>query len=152
MIRAWTALATLLIVATSDARAADKWLEQRNADELYAYVDVSGCPVSLDELRDFIGEQFVRSRIKLLTEWEPGQLALYVTLDCTNEQESTFIFNSTVMLARIERAGRDGVVFSFRHEDQFQSYGKGRRDFIYENVTTAIDTAFLKYLKVNFDL
>jgi hypothetical protein len=56
------------------------------------------------------------------------------------------------MLARTERAGLDGVVFSFLHEDQFQSYGKGRRDFIYENVTSASDTAFLKYLKANFDL
>ena len=123
-----------------------------DAEELYAYGDVTGCPVSADELQDFIGEQFVRSRIELLTEWEPGQLALYVTLDCTHEEESLFIFNTTVMLARIERAGRDDVVFSFRHEDQFQSYGKGRRNFIYENVTTAIDTAFLKYLKANFDL
>ena len=152
MIRAWNALAILLILVTSDAAAADKWLKNRDAEELYAYVDVAGCPVSIDELRDFIGEEFVRSRIRLLTEWVPGELALYVTLDCTNEEEALFIFNTMVMLARVERAARDDVVFSFRHEDQFQSYGKGRRDFIYENVTTAIDTAFLKYLKANFDL
>ena len=152
MIRAWNALAVLLILVASDAVAVDKWLKNRDADELYAYVDVAGCPVSLDEVQEFIGEQFVRSRIKLLTEWVPGELALYVTMDCTNEEESLFIFNTTVMLTRLERSGRDDVVFSFRHEDQFQSFGRGRRDFIYENVTTAIDKAFLKYLKANFDL
>lgn len=152
MIRAWNALTVLLALLSGGAEAADKWLENRDAEELYAYIDVNGCPVSVDELRDFIGDQFVRSRIRLLTEWVPGQLALYATLDCTNEEESLFIFNTTVMLARVERAGRDDVVFSFRHEDQIQSYGKGRRDFIYESVTTAVDTVFLKYLKANFDL
>jgi hypothetical protein len=152
MNRSGTAVIGVLALLSSGVDAADKWLENRDAEELYAYVDVTGCPVSVEELRDFIGDQFVRSRIRLLAEWEPGHLALYVTLDCTNEDESVFIFNTTVMLARIDRAARDDVVFSFRHEDQFQSYGKGRRDFIYENVTTAIDTAFLKYLKANFDL
>jgi hypothetical protein len=152
MIRAWKSLALLAVLAAGGADGASRWLENHEAEELYAYVDVTGCPVSTNELREFIGEQFVRSRIKLLTEWVPGELALYVTVDCTNEEESVFIFNATVMLARLERPGRDGVVFSFRHEDQIQSYGKGRRDFIYDNVTTAIDTTLMRYLKANFDL
>ena len=137
----------LLLTLLVDTATAGKWLENREPEELYAYVDVTGCPISVDELRAHIGEEFVRSRIKLLTEWVPGELALYVTADCTDEDDALFIFNTTVMLARLERHGRDGVVFSFRHEDQIQSYGKGRRDFIRNNVTSAIAV-----IRVSFSL
>ena len=76
MTRAWNALPVLLALLSGGAEAADKWLENRDAEELYAYIDVSGCPVGVDELRDFVSDQFVRSRIRLLTGWVPGE---YIT-------------------------------------------------------------------------
>ena len=140
------------MLVSIDSEAADRWLKKRDAEELYSYVDIGGCPITSSDVRTFIDELLLRSRIKSLSEWNSGDIVLYVTVDCSPDHETTFVFSTMVMLAKIEQEGRNDVVISFRHDDQILSYGKGRKEFILENVTTAIDKTFMKYLKANFDL
>jgi len=141
---------TLLIAG--QAVAEDKWLKKRDAEELYAYVDIHNCPLSTDEVTERIHSTLVRSRIKPLSEWRSGDVVLYAVLDCTSDTESTWVFNQTVMLVKIKREGGDNAVVSFRHDDQFHTFGKGGESFIRENLDKAIEAAFMQYLKANFDL
>jgi hypothetical protein len=131
---------------------ADDWLEKRDAEELYTYIDIQDCPISESEVTEKVQTMLFRSRIKPLTEWNSGDIVLYVVLDCTRETDATWLFNQTVMLAKIKREGRDNAVVSFRHDDQYHSFGKGGEALIVDTLDKAIDAAFVKYLNANFDL
>jgi len=144
-------VATTVLLA-GQAVAEDKWLKKRDPEELFAYVDIHECPLSTDEVTERVHSTLVRSRIKPLTEWRSGDVVLYVVLDCTSDTTDTWVFNQTVMLAKIKNEGRDGVIVSFRHDDQFHTFGKGGEPFIRENLNKAIDAAFMNYLNANFDL
>ncbi|MDX1516686.1 MAG: hypothetical protein R3288_07595 [Woeseiaceae bacterium] len=153
MLRFLTSLiAAGALASAPSAAAADRWLEKRKPEELYAYVDAGECPIGFDELTAAVRDRLIRSRIRPLTEWPPGDIALYVTVDCTPLDDDAWVFDMNVMLAKFDRGRGDDVVISFRHEDQFGSYGKGGRKLIVEGFESALEAAFMKYLRANFDL
>ena len=135
-----------------NALATDRWIEKRDPEELYAYIDVFACPISVADLTAEVHATMIRSRIKPLTEWNPGEIALYIALDCAAEDESHWVFELNVMLAKLRKERGDDVIISFRHEDQFGAFGKGGRELIQQNVDKAVEGAFMKYLEANFDL
>ena len=147
----WT-FAVLAMLAASQVIAADKWLKNKDPEELYAYIDTHDCPITQVEITDIVHTQLVRSRIKPLTKWDSGQIVLYVALDCVPDDEASWIFDLTAMLAKLKYEGRDEVAVSFRHEDQFDSFGKGGKSTITESLERSVEAAFMKYLNANFDL
>ena len=110
------ALVTTLI--TGQVIAADKWLQKRDPEELYAYVDTNLCPLSTSDVTEMVHSQLIRSRIKPLTKWDSGEIALYIALDCAARNEASWVFDLTVMLAKLKKEASN-IVVSFRHEDQF---------------------------------
>ena len=145
-------LAAAALLAVGHAGAADKWLNKRDAEELFAYIDINNCPLSTEEVTENVHTMLVRSRIKPLSKWSSGDVVLYVVLDCTDDKADTWLFNQTVMLAKIKDEGGDGKTVSFRHDDQSQTFGKGGESFIRGNLEKAIDASFMQYLNANFDL
>ena len=145
-------VALTALVAASGAEASQHWLEKKKPEELFAYIDTNDCPVTLEELTGIVQGLLIRSRIKPLTKWVSGDIALYVTVDCVGSGEESWVFDLNVMLARFEQSKSSDAVISFRHEDQFGSYGTGGKELISSRVTEATDKAIIKYLGANFDL
>ena len=139
-------------MASGASSASDRWIEKRNPEELYAYIDAYQCPIQVEEIEGQVREMMMRSRIRPLTEWVSGDIALYIALDCAEEDESHWVFELTVMLAKLQKERRGDVVISFRHEDQFGAFGKGGRELIQQNLDKAVEAAFMRYLNANFDL
>ena len=147
----WT-FAAITVMTAGQALAADKWLKKRDPEELYAYIDIHECPITTEEVTESVHSMLVRSRIKPLSEWGSGDVVLYVVLDCTSETEASWIFNQSVILAKISREGADDTVVSFRHDDLYHTFGKGGESLIDKTLNQALDAAFMKYLHANFDL
>ena len=57
-------LALAVTMVMQNAGASDRWIEKRDPEELYAYVDVYECPIDVDELRAAAHEVMIRSRIR----------------------------------------------------------------------------------------
>ena len=133
------------------AQAADRWIKKRHPEELYAYVDTYQCPLTAGELTESIHATMIRSRIRPLTKWESGDIALYVVLLCTPDDEDHWVFQLSVMLARLADE-RGDIVVSYRHDDQFGSFGRAGSERLLQAVDKAVDAAFTKYLNANFDL
>ena len=145
-------IAVITMLAGGQVVAADKWLKKKDPEELYAYIDAQDCPITSAEITDIVHAQLIRSRIKPLTKWDSGQVVLYVALDCALDDGETWLFELTTMLAKLKSEGRNNVAVSFRHEDQFDSFGKGSVSTITKTLERAVEDAFMKYLNANFDL
>ena len=144
--------ALIAVLAVSAADADDRWLKKRNGEELYAYVHSNGCPVTTNELTGEIHELFIRSRIRPLTTWRPGEVALYVAVDCVETRDGSWMFQITTLLAELDQDRSDNIVIAYREQDDFGSFGRGTEATIRDAARKSAEAAFTKYLKANFDL
>lgn len=145
-----SSLAFLAVAAQADA--SDRWLKKRNAEELYVYVNVVDCPITNEDITGDIQKLLIRSRIKPMTTWNPGEVSLYVAVDCVAVSDGGWMFQALILLAQLEKERGDDVVISFREQDYFGSFGKGTEATIRKVALEGAEKAFMKYLNANFDL
>lgn len=141
-----------MVSVISNAEASDRWLKKRNAEELYVYANVVDCPITTEELTADIQQLLIRSRIKPLTTWKPGDISIYVAMDCVALSDGGWMFQVITFLAQLDQERGDDIIISYREQDYFGSFGKGTEATIRKVAMKGAEDAFRKYLNANFDL
>jgi len=138
----------LPMVALSDPQP---WMKKDNPNELTAVPRLHpNCPITSDELSEFINGILIRSRIK------PGSnssgLHLYVDVQCTKPfLDDSFV--GSIDVEFVSNLVNPSQSFAFRYDyTGYSSFGVGDKETLWDIVRDNIEDALTDYLKVNFDL
>ncbi len=146
-------LLVLLLFSQPGQAGVPEWFYQSikvdNPNQLaYCTKAAASCPVTTTDVEEIIEGVFIRSRVKplKLTEFEPENIYLEVSLSCFEQNENHFVYDFSIHFSRA--LPYPSVKFNW----DFGYLGIGNDTAITIAIKGRVEDAITEYIKVNFDL